>query len=549
MIPIKQTRRVLKIATVLARYRLDEILDALRIARPIKYIRMLPGVAAVPSGKHSRGERIRLALQELGPIFVKFGQILSTRRDLLPPDVADELAKLQDQVEPFSSEQAVAQIEQALDGRVAELFATFDDQALASASIAQVHAAQLQSGEQVVVKVLRPGIRQQVERDVELLKTIAATAERYSEHGRRITPTRIVAELEKTIYYELDLLREAANASQLRRNFSNDKLLYVPKVYFDLCRPKVMVMERVSGIPIDNVERLRAANVDIQLLAERGIKIFYTQVFRDNFFHADMHPGNILVDASDPADPTYIALDFGIVGTLPPAHLYYLGENFAAFFNQDYRRVAALHIESGWIPDTVRIDELESAVRTVCEPQFEKPLSEISFAMVLWQLFEVARQFDLVVQPELVLLQKTLLNIEGIGRHLYPQLDVWATSKPVLEQILRDRQGLEAVIAGLRDRLPGLVEKAPEMPALLYDFLKQSHDKARADALQMQQQSGRSSPQDRLTWATLAGGAMLSATVWWGLDVPSPRWFDVALWPALLTAFAGLALWKAWPRR
>ncbi len=545
MIPIRQISRVMRIATVLARYRLDEILDALRLVRPIKFVRMLPGVAAVQPDQYSRGERIRLALQELGPIFVKFGQILSTRRDLLPPDIADELAKLQDQVEPFPSDQAVAQIERELEGAVGELFASFDSTALASASIAQVHAATLANGENVVVKVLRPGIRTQVEHDVELLKTIAALAERYSEQGKRITPTRIVAELEKTIYNELNLLREAANASQLRRNFADDKQLYVPKVYFDFCRPSVMVMERVQGIPIDDLSRLNAAGVDIKLLAERGIKIFYTQVFRDNFFHADMHPGNILVDATDPTDPTYIALDFGIVGTLPPAHLYYLGENFAAFFNQDYRRVAALHIESGWIPDTVRIDELESAVRTVCEPQFEKPLSEISFALVLWQLFEVARQFDLVVQPELVLLQKTLLNIEGIGRHIYPELDVWATSKPVLEQVLRERQGLEAVLAGLRDRLPGLVEKAPEMPALLYDYLKQSHDNARRfnDDQHMAARVGNGN----IVYALLSGGSMLSAAVLWGLEASSPQWLGWSVWPSALTLLAAWCAWRAWP--
>jgi ubiquinone biosynthesis protein len=549
MIPIRHMIRLLNISTVLSRYRLDEITEAAHLFRPVRLIRVLApwwggrGIEELP-----RGERFRMALEELGPIFVKFGQVLSTRRDLLPPDIADQLAMLQDQVGPFPGSAAREVVEQELGQSVDQLFSRFDTEPLASASVAQVHAAELADGSQVVVKVLRPGVRERIKRDVDLLKTIAGMAERYWPAGRQVRPAAIVAELEKTIYNELDLQREAANASQLRRNWEGSKDLYVPAVHWPYCKPGVMVMERVSGIPIDDVEALKAAGADLTVLSRRGLEIFYTQVFRDNFFHADMHPGNILVDVSDPADPTYIAMDFGIVGSLPDAHLHYLAENFTAFFDQDYRRVAELHIEAGWIKDTVRLDELESAIRTVCEPQLSRPLSEISFAGVLYQLFEVARHFDLVVQPELVLLQKTLLNIEGLGRQLDPDLNIWATAKPMLEKILRDRYGLDAAAKELANRLPRWLERIPEMPGLVHEYLQKAtngeleatlHNR---DLARLQRQSQLDLRRSAL--AIVAAGLFISASVLIGLDV-TPLWRTWSIPGLAVAALATLTTWRA----
>ena len=547
MIPLRQFGRLLSISAVLARYRLDNIIQAAHLFRGMRVIRLLAPWGTRRFKDLPRGERIRLALQELGPIFVKFGQVMSTRRDLLPADIGDQLAMLQDQVAPFPSSQARLMIEASLGQPIEKLFAEFEDEPLASASVAQVHSARLRSGENVVVKVLRPGIARQIERDLELLRTIAGMAQRYWELGRRVRPLAIVAELEKTIYNELDLQREAANASQLRRNFEGAHELYIPAIHWEYSRRDVLVMERVAGIAIDDVAALERAGVDVKLLAERGIRIFYTQVFRDNFFHADMHPGNILVDASDPADPTYVALDFGIVGSLPPAHLYYLAENFLAFFNQDYHRVATLHIESGWVPDSVRVDELEAAVRTVCEPQFAKALSEISFAEVLFQLFEVARQFSLIVQPELVLLQKTLLNIEGVGRQVYPELDIWATAKPILEDILRQRHGLDAAAKDLRRHLPGWMEKTPQVPGLIYDYLKQ----ATTGSLEVKLANPGLNPLDaavrqngrRTAASVVAAGLLISATLLLVMGAPGIKILGA---PALSWAAALLGAVCAW---
>ncbi len=542
MIPLRQFRRLLTISVVLARYRLDDIIQATHLFRPMRIVRFLAPRGVRAARDLPRGERIRLALEELGPIFVKFGQVLSTRRDLLPPDIGDELALLQDRVAPFPSDQARRMIEASLERPIGELFDEFEDEPLASASVAQVHAARMRSGKDVVVKVLRPGIAERIERDLELLRTIAGMAQRYWEPGERVRPLAIVAELEKTIYNELDLKREAANASQLKRNFEGARELYIPSIHWDYTRRDVLVMERVTGIAIDDVTALHRAGVDVNLLAERGIRIFYTQVFRDNFFHADMHPGNILVNADDPADPTYVAMDFGIVGSLPPAHLYYLAENFLAFFNQDYRRVAVLHIESGWIPATVRVDELEAAVRTVCEPQFAKALSEISFAEVLLQLFEVARRYNLIVQPELVLLQKTLLNIEGLGRQVYPELDIWATAKPILEDSLKARTAADAVAGEIRKRLPSWLEKTPRMPGLIYDFLHQ----ATGDGITVKlaepglepltaatERRGR-----RTAAAALAAGLILAASVLLVFDPPGPTLLGAPIlsWAAAVLA-------------
>ncbi|NBC21870.1 MAG: ubiquinone biosynthesis regulatory protein kinase UbiB [Gammaproteobacteria bacterium] len=464
--------RLIAIQRVLVRYGLDELIVATHLLRPMRFVfRLLPGRAVVDE---PLGVRIRLALQELGPIFVKFGQAISTRRDLLPVDVADELAKLQDQVPPFASGLALEIIEQAYGRPASEVFGSFEEQALAAASIAQVHAATLPDGTEVVVKMLRPDMRRVIERDLEVMYFMAGLAHRYWREARRLRPLEVVREYEKTIIDELDLMREAANAAQLARNFAGSDLLHVPEIYFDYCHVNVIVMERIYGIPISNMRALREAGADIKRLAEKGVEIFFTQVFRHNFFHADMHPGNIFIQVHDPKDPKYAAVDFGIVGTLNPVDQRYLAENFLAFFEQDYHKVAKLHIDSGWVPPDTRVDELESAVRTVCEPIFSKPLDEISFAQVLMRLFETARRFDMQVQPQLILLQKTLLNIEGLGRELYPQLDLWETAYPIMRQWMTDRLGGRAMIDEIRDQLPELRETLRELPHWLRAIAEQS---------------------------------------------------------------------------
>ncbi|TAM11837.1 MAG: ubiquinone biosynthesis regulatory protein kinase UbiB [Nevskiaceae bacterium] len=416
-----------------------------------------------------RGSRLRMALEELGPVFVKFGQALSTRPDLLPPDVATELAQLQDRVPPFPGEEAQRIVEAALGKPIGELFESFDTTPLASASIAQVHAAQLPpgpggapgSGPRVVVKVLRPDVQKHVARDVAVLHTLARMAARFVPEARRLRPDAVIDEYEHVILDELDLMREGGNAALLRRNWLGSELIYHPLVFWDYTRPNVLVLERIDGICIRELAHLRALGVDFQVLAERGVEIFFRQVFRDNFFHADMHPGNIFVDASDPAHPSYQAVDFGIVGSLSDADQRYLAENFLAFFNRDYKRVAELHLESGWIPAGTRVQDFESAIRTVCEPIFEKPLKDISFGFFLLRLFQIARRFDYQVQPQLVLLQKTLLTVEGLGRQLYPELDLWKTAKPIMEDWMRARIGPRKMLATLRGQVPALAESLP----------------------------------------------------------------------------------------
>ena len=446
MISMRVAGRLLTIHRVLVRYGLDDYVRATHLYRPLRFVFWLSPWTWFTRRRGTRGERLRRALEDLGPIFVKFGQVVSTRRDLLPPDIADELAKLQDRVPPFDGALAKARIEASLGRPVAELFASFDVAPLAAASIAQVHAATLKDGREVVVKVLRPGMREAIDLDLEVLHALAGLAEEYWPDSRRLRPREVVVEYEKTILNELDLMREAGNASQLKRNFAGSRLLHVPEVYWDLCRQDVMVMERIHGIQISEVARLRELGTDIQKLAENGVQIFFTQVFRHNFFHADMHPGNIFVDVADPANPRYAAVDFGIIGTLEPRDQLYLAGNFLAFFERDYRRVAVLHLESGWVPAGTRVDELESAVRTVCEPIFDKPLKDISFGIVLMHLFEVARRYEMQVQPQLILLQKTLLNIEGLGRQLYPELDLWKTALPILRDWMRERASPRTVI-------------------------------------------------------------------------------------------------------
>jgi len=415
----------------------------------------------------TRGERLRLALEELGPVFVKFGQAISTRRDLLPPDIADELVKLQDRVPPFDGDTARQLIEQALGQPVATALRHFDTTPLAAASIAQVHAAQLPDGREVIVKVLRPDMRAIIERDIEVMYELARLADRYSAEARRLRPVEVIREYENTILDELDLMREAANAATLKRNFAGDARLHVPAVYWELCRRDVMVMERIHGVPIGELARLQELQVDLRRLAENGVAIFFTQVFRHNFFHADMHPGNIFVLADNPAEPRYAAVDFGIVGSLDPRDQDYLAQIFVAVFDRDYRRVAQLHVESGWVPHDVRVEQMESAIRSICEPIFDRPLKDISFAMVLLRLFEALRRFDARIQPQLILLQKTMFNTEGLGRQLYPELDIWKTASPILREWMHEKQNPLNVARRLWKQMPELLAAVEGAPTAL----------------------------------------------------------------------------------
>jgi len=548
MIRPAQIIRLVHINFVLAHHGLDEIILATHLFRPFRFLYYLAPWNWIPRTRGPRGVRIRRALEDLGPIYVKFGQILSTRRDLLPDDIAQELAHLQDDVPPFPGAQARAVIEAALGAPVAEVFKQFDESPLASASIAQVHAAQLKDGTAVVIKVLRPQIRQQIRRDVNLLYTLARLAERYWQHGRRLRPCEVIAEFEKILYDELDLLREAANASQLRRNFSSTDLLYVPEVYWPWCRPDVMVMERIYGIQVSDIGELRAQGIDLKTLSERGVEIFFTQVFVHNFFHADMHPGNIFVGA----DGRYMAVDFGIMGTLNPVDQRYLAENFLAFFNRDYRRVAELHVESEWVPEGTRVDEFEAAIRTVCEPIFEKPLNEISFGNVLLRLFQTARRFNMEVQPQLVLLQKTLLNIEGLGRQLYPELDLWKTAKPFLERTMSEQLGARSLLRNLKAGFPDWSNTLPEMPVLAHRFLEQATsgklqvEWTSRDLKRLRVELRRA---NRRSFNAIIGtGLIVSAAIIYGLDGHAP--YMVMDAPLLSWLCGGLGLFLLilnWP--
>ncbi|GGC07470.1 putative protein kinase UbiB [Oxalicibacterium flavum] len=464
--------RVLKILRVALRYGLDEIvISGLAIPRTVRVMDRLMFWRDLSA---PRGERLRLALEELGPIFVKFGQVLSTRRDLMPMDIADELARLQDRVPPFSSDVAIAQIVKSLGAHPDELFARFEREPVASASIAQVHFAQLHNGREVAVKVLRPGIKRSIDDDVALMHIVANMIERLWADGKRLKPREVVAEFDKYLHDELDLMREAANGSQLRRNFVDSELLVVPEMFWDFCSTSVITMERMNGIPISQTERLIAAGVDLKKLSRDGVEIFFTQVFRDGFFHADMHPGNILVSTDPATFGRYIALDFGIVGTLTDFDKDYLAQNFLAFFRRDYKRVAEAHIESGWAPKETRVDELESAVRACCEPIFDRPLSEISFGQVLLRLFQTSRRFNVEVQPQLVLLQKTLLNVEGLGRQLDPELDLWKTAKPSLEKWMKEQIGWRGFLENLKTEAPRYSKLLPQLPRLAHQALTQA---------------------------------------------------------------------------
>ncbi len=473
LVLVAKLRRIFVILWAVSRYRLDEFIPRKPLPLSVRLLLAFAPWHLFPTPKLSKGERLRLALESLGPIFVKFGQILSTRRDLLPDDIADELKKLQDDVPPFEGEEAKAIVEKALGKKLADLFADFDLSPLASASIAQVHSATMHDGRDVVVKVIRPGIEKTIGQDIALLLILATLLEKYWEDGRRLHPIQIVKDYESTIYDELDLQREAANASQLRRNFLNSNLIYIPEIYWDYTHKSVLVMERIKGIPVADIDALKAANINLKHLAETGVEIFFTQVFRDSFFHADMHPGNIFVSTLTPEKPQYIAIDFGIVGTLTPEDQNYLARNLLAFFKRDYKQVAELHISSGWVPEDTRVDEFESAIRTVCEPIFERPLKDISFGQFLLRLFQTARRFNMEVQPQLVLLQKTLLNIEGLGRQLYPDLDLWNTAKPYLENWMKERMAPPGVFKNIKQHLPEWLEQSPEVPRLLFDAMTQ----------------------------------------------------------------------------
>lgn len=470
---INRLFRLIRINFILARYNIDEIVLGTHWFYPLRFAVYFNPFYWTVGKKLSRGERIRRALEDLGPIFVKAGQIASTRRDLLPDDIACELAKLQDRVPPFSGLQAKKIIETALNDSIETAFSAFDMNALASASIAQVHAAKLLSGDDVVVKVLRPNIKAIIDRDIDLLMSLANIAERYWSEARHFKPIKLIGEIAQTLYDELDLMREGANASQLRRNFANSTMLYVPKIFWEFCRANILVMERIYGIPIHDVEKLQQANVNMRKLAERGIEIFFTQVFRDSFFHADLHPGNIFVSIKDPENPTYIAVDFGIVGSLSHNDQRYLAENMVAFFKRDYQRVAELHIACGWLPPDTRIDQFEGAIRSVSEPIFEQPLRDISFGQLLLRLFQVARHFHINIQPQLILLQKTLLSIEGLSRSLAPDLDLWGSASPQIEKWLKKQVGFKSFVKHLYENLPLWSQQFPEMPTLIYEVLKE----------------------------------------------------------------------------
>ncbi|MFD1261017.1 ubiquinone biosynthesis regulatory protein kinase UbiB [Entomomonas asaccharolytica] len=505
-------RRLYKITKVVIKYRLDDLLFDITILPfgvrifknllPWRWFRRKPLVL-------SRGERIRLALEELGPVFIKFGQMLSTRQDLIPPDIALALSSLQDNVPPFPAEQSIELIERQLGMKVEDAFSQFDIEPLASASIAQVHTAKLQTGEEVVVKVVRPNLKPIIQQDISWLYYCAQVAEYVNYDARRMHLMEVITDYEKTINDELDLQREGANLSQLRRNFENSELLYVPKVYWPLCRQQVLVMERIYGIAVNNVAQLNEYNVDLKALAERGVEIFFTQVLRDSFFHADMHPGNIMVDPTNPEYPRYIAIDGGIVGSLTPEDQDYVARNVFYFFKRDYRRVAQLHIDSGWVPPNTKINELEDAIRSVCEPIFERPLKDISFGFVLMRLFQIARRFNMEVQPQLVLLQKTLLNIEGLGRQLYPDLDLWTTAKPYLERWMRQRVGVKRVIADFRNQ----VEQMPHIAKMARNIIEHENRKIKLQQKNPLKHKKKDSVLLRLLGALLlAGGISLTIT-------------------------------------
>ncbi len=541
-----KTFRLIKIAHTLAAYRLTNLVGG----KGINFFSMINVLS--PFGRRglknmTDGQRVRGALESLGPIFIKLGQTLSTRPDLIPVEIAQALEKLQDDVEPITWEQAKSVVKEQLPAKLQEEFATVDEQALASASIAQVHAATLKNGDEVVIKVLRPGIGKKIKRDVQLMHALAALAKKHLNPGVQVDPTEIVSEFEKTIYDELDLQREAANASVLKKNFKNSPDIYIPEIYWDFCKEKVMVQERIHGISIKDFDGLKKANINLQKLAEKGIKIFYTQVFRDNFFHADMHPGNIFISRENPEDPKILLLDFGICGSLPKGHRVDLANNFMAFFKQDYRRVAELHIEAGWVPADTNLEDLEAATRTICEPYMARPIEEISFGEVMLKTFQMAKRFKLIVQPELILLQKTLLNIEGLGRQLYPQLDIWQLSEPILRDIMRDHYGPQQSMEKLKESLPKWIEQAAEAPMLMHQLLSQRVKPLprHLKMAQEQQKQAALNESRKNRYATLAMGGLVATALLYALDEPSFLLLGVPNSALIGGAITALLFWKS----
>jgi ubiquinone biosynthesis protein len=545
-----QLLRLFYIQRVLIRHGLDEILFATKYLKPVRYLFYLFPWNWVRREYGPRAGRLRLAIEELGPIYVKFGQILSTRRDLLPKDIADELAKLQDNVPAFPGSEARAIIEAAYEKPLMEVFLEFNEVPLASASIAQVHAAKLKNGREVIVKVIRPGIERNIRRDIGLMNYLAEKAERYYSEGKSLRLTGVVAEFEKTLFGELDLMQEAANASQLRRNFEDEERYYVPAIEWEFTRRNVLVMERVSGIPVSDINALRAAGIDLKWLAEYGVEIFFKQGFRDSFFHADMHPGNIFVTRPEPDKPARVmVVDFGIMSSLTEFDQRYLAENFLAFLNRDYQKVAELHVESGWIPAGTRVDEFEFAIRTVCEPLFDRPLKEISFGDLLLRLLQTARRFHMEILPQLVLLQKTIVNIEGVGRQLYPDLDLWKTARPQLERWMSERLGVRGLVKGTRENLPHWIDRLPDMPNKLIDLV----DRVREGKLQFENKSRDihelrrelKAYNRRTVLALIGSGAMLSAAITYGLHETAAVLFagvPLVAWLAAAVGFVVLVL-------
>jgi len=537
--------RLITIQKILVRYGLDEIAFASNVSRSTKILFYIFPWNWFGRKHGPRGERLRRALEELGPIFIKFGQLLSTRRDLLPEDISREFLKLQDNVPPFPSKEARRIIEDAFENKIEDIFLEFDDTPLASASIAQVHAATMKDGRKMIVKVVRPDVEDVIRRDLGLMYFLAKKAEQYTEDGRRLGPVNVIAEFEKTLLAELDLMREAANASQLRRNFADSDKLYVPEVDWDLTHKNVMVMERISGIPVNDFEALKAAGVDLKWLAEAGVEVFFTEVLRDSFFHADMHPGNIFVSRPEPGKPAKImVVDFGIMSSLSEFDQRYLAENFMAFLNRDYRKVAELHVESGWIPANTRVDEFEFAIRTVCEPLFDRPLREISFGTMLLRLLQTARQFDMVILPQLLLLQKTLVNIEGLGRQLYPELDIWKTARPLFEYWMHERLGVRGLAKGLKDNLPRWLDRLPDLPNKTIDIIERLRDgkiqvELKATELEKIRTEIKRSNQ-RTVLATVGSAFVICAAVIFGLDGFSPAM--VAGVPYLTWLLGGMGL-------
>ena len=547
---LRRLGRLTRITRVFIRHDLDEFVSAIPLLRPYRWLwRLLPW-RWVPRDRRPRGVRLREALQDLGPVFVKLGQVISTRPDLLPEDLFEELVKLQDQVPPFPGAQAEAIVAEALGAPLATYFSEFQIDPVASASVAQVHLARLHDGSGVAVKVLRPGIEAVIERDLELMYLLARLAQRYLPDGKRLRPIEVVNQFRKTIGHELDLRREAANASQLRANFADSKLLHVPKVYWDLTRRNVFVMERIDGIPISNIQALKDAGIDMRQLSHHGVEIFFTQAFRDGFFHADMHPGNIFVSP----EGQYRAVDFGIMGTLSAEDKHYLAVNFSAFFNRDYRAVAEAHLRAGWVPPGTPVGEFEAAIRAVCEPIFARPIKDISFGRLLLQLFQTARQFNMEVQPQLVLLQKTLFNIEGLGRRLYPDLDLWVTAKPFLERWMREQVSPRAVLRELRREVPKWLERLPRLPELLHETLQRAHDgeltlEWKSSELVRLREQLRTS--ERRSYFAIAGGSLIvTAALLGNLSGYGSDLASVSGAAALIAAILGAyLLWRGRPRQ